>query len=117
MSDILRGSLYALERRVLELKNEVENMRMRAEAAERREEHLREANVDLQRRLSHLRPLTDEEWQVVQREHDVLYAARQIANAVGEINAPTSLLKALKAYDEALATVSREARVERGKSG
>lgn len=55
----------------------------------------------LRGRLAHIRPLTDAEWQTIQREHDVVFEARKLAQSVGEINSTKSLNAAIARYDEA----------------
>jgi hypothetical protein len=57
----------------------------------------------LETRLAQIRPLTEAEWAVLMREHDVLHEARRLSNTPGAINTTRDLDRALKRYDEAVA--------------
>lgn len=69
------------------------------DSVQRLEEQLETA----QERLSQIRSLTDEEWAVFMREHDVLHEARRLSRSIGVINTTRHLDRALERYDEAVA--------------
>lgn len=72
------------------------------EAAEARAERAEEALAEARERLSHIQPISSEEWAVLMAEHSVVDEARKISASAGEINTTSDLDRALAKYNAAV---------------